>query len=147
MVQTVICAKWGSRYPAAYVNCLLAMIRRNTKRDTRLVCYTDDPSGIHPDVATYPMPVVTLPTSKANHPWRKVALWQEKLEGISGDVLFAGSIGRTDLPGGDGSAMQRSLRDVVLPLPDSTLVLPGHGLDTTIGSESGHLDEWVERGW
>ena len=88
MVQTVICAKWGSRYPAAYVNCLLAMIRRNTKRDTRLVCYTDDPSGIHPDVATYPMPVVALPMSKANHPWRKVALWQEKLEGISGDVLF-----------------------------------------------------------
>ena len=43
---------------------------------------------------------------------------------VSGDVLFAGSIGRTDLPGGDHDAMQRSLRDVVLPLPDTTLVLP-----------------------
>ena len=45
---------------------------------------------------------------------------------LSGDVLFAGSIGRTDLPGGDAAAMHRSLRDVVLPLPDTTLVLPGH---------------------
>jgi hydroxyacylglutathione hydrolase len=54
---------------------------------------------------------------------------------ISGDVLFAGSIGRTDLPGGDHAAMERSLRDVVLPLPDPTLVLTGHGPATTIGVE------------
>jgi hydroxyacylglutathione hydrolase len=54
---------------------------------------------------------------------------------ISGDVLFAGSIGRTDLPGGDPGAMQRSLRDVVLPLPDPTLVLTGHGPATTIERE------------
>lgn len=54
---------------------------------------------------------------------------------ISGDVLFAGSVGRTDLPGGDGPAMQRSLREVVLPLADTTLVLPGHGPATTIARE------------
>lgn len=54
---------------------------------------------------------------------------------LSGDVLFAGSIGRTDLPGGDGAAMERSLRDVVLPLPDDTLVLPGHGPATTMDRE------------
>ena len=54
---------------------------------------------------------------------------------LSGDVLFAGSIGRTDLPGGDQSAMERSLRDVVLPLADPTLVLTGHGPATTIGNE------------
>lgn len=56
---------------------------------------------------------------------------------FSGDVLFAGSIGRTDLPGGDSQAMQRSLRDVVLPLSDTALVLPGHGPATTIGRERG----------
>lgn len=56
---------------------------------------------------------------------------------ISGDVLFAGSIGRTDLPGGSHEAMQRSLRDVVLPLPDSTLVLPGHGSATSMRRERG----------
>jgi hydroxyacylglutathione hydrolase len=54
---------------------------------------------------------------------------------LSGDVLFAGSIGRTDLPGGDHTAMERSLRDVVLPLADSTLVLPGHGPATTMARE------------
>ena len=54
---------------------------------------------------------------------------------VTGDVLFAGSIGRTDLPGGDPAAMQRSLRDVVLPLPDTTLVLPGHYQATTMAHE------------
>ena len=54
---------------------------------------------------------------------------------LSGDVLFAGSIGRTDLAGGSQEAMQRSLREVVLPLADSTLVLPGHGPATTMGRE------------
>jgi hydroxyacylglutathione hydrolase len=56
---------------------------------------------------------------------------------LSGDVLFAGSIGRTDLPGGDSAAMARSLRERVLPLSDDTLVLPGHGPATTIGRERG----------
>lgn len=54
---------------------------------------------------------------------------------LSGDVLFAGSIGRTDLAGGDGAAMNRSLRDVVLALPDDVLVLPGHGPATTMQRE------------
>ena len=54
---------------------------------------------------------------------------------ISGDVLFAGSIGRTDLPGGSSDAMQKSLREKVLPLPDSLQVLPGHGPETSIGRE------------
>jgi hydroxyacylglutathione hydrolase len=54
---------------------------------------------------------------------------------FSGDVLFQGSIGRTDLPGGDQAAMWASLRDKVLPLADETVVLPGHGPATTIGEE------------
>lgn len=54
---------------------------------------------------------------------------------LSGDVLFAGSIGRTDLPGGDHEAMLRSLATKVLPLRDDTVVLPGHGPSTTIGRE------------
>ena len=54
---------------------------------------------------------------------------------LSGDVLFAGSIGRTDLPGGSWPAMQRSLATVVLPMADETVVLPGHGPATTIGRE------------
>jgi glyoxylase-like metal-dependent hydrolase (beta-lactamase superfamily II) len=54
---------------------------------------------------------------------------------LAGDTLFAGSIGRTDLPGGDGRQILRSLRDRLLILPDATRVLPGHGAETTIGEE------------
>jgi glyoxylase-like metal-dependent hydrolase (beta-lactamase superfamily II) len=54
---------------------------------------------------------------------------------LSGDVLFAGSIGRTDLPGGSMMQMVASLREKILPLADTTLVLPGHGPATTIGRE------------
>jgi hypothetical protein len=88
MQQTVICAKWGTRYPAVYVNCLWSMVQRNTKRDTRLVCYTDDPSGINAAVTTLPLPEVNLPAHAANLPWRKVGFWSRHLAGVSGDVLF-----------------------------------------------------------
>ena len=54
---------------------------------------------------------------------------------FSGDLLFAGSIGRTDLPGGSMDEMVASLRDKVLPLDDDIVVLPGHGPATTIGRE------------
>jgi hydroxyacylglutathione hydrolase len=52
-----------------------------------------------------------------------------------GDTLFAGSIGRTDLPGGDHPTLLRSIRDVLFSFPDETVVYPGHGEPTTIGRE------------
>ncbi|MBD7916813.1 MBL fold metallo-hydrolase [Cellulomonas sp. Sa3CUA2] len=54
---------------------------------------------------------------------------------LSGDVLFAGSIGRTDLPGGDDAAMAATLRDVVAALPPASRVLPGHGPATDVATE------------
>lgn len=54
---------------------------------------------------------------------------------LAGDTLFAGSIGRTDLPGGDLKKILRSLQERILTLPDSTRVVPGHGVATTIGEE------------
>jgi glyoxylase-like metal-dependent hydrolase (beta-lactamase superfamily II) len=54
---------------------------------------------------------------------------------FSGDLLFAGSIGRTDLPGGDHATMLETLRAKVLTLPDDVVVLPGHGEQTSIGRE------------
>lgn len=54
---------------------------------------------------------------------------------IAGDTLFAGSIGRTDLPGGSYKKIMESLRGPVLALPDETIVVPGHGPLTTIGDE------------
>jgi glyoxylase-like metal-dependent hydrolase (beta-lactamase superfamily II) len=57
---------------------------------------------------------------------------------FTGDLLFAGSIGRTDLPGGDYETILASLTRVCLPLPDDTVVLAGHGPQTTIGAERAH---------
>lgn len=54
---------------------------------------------------------------------------------ITGDVLFAGSVGRTDLPSGSAVDMENTLRKKIWPLPDSLRVLPGHGPETTIGRE------------
>jgi hydroxyacylglutathione hydrolase len=54
---------------------------------------------------------------------------------LAGDTLFAGSVGRTDLPGGDGPTLIRSIHEKLLPLPDATVVIPGHGPKTTIGEE------------
>ncbi len=67
---------------------------------------------------------------------------------LSGDTLFPGGPGRTDLAGGDFSAVIGSIRHRLFgPLPDDTVVLPGHGADTTIGTERPHLQEWIDRGW
>ncbi|MGD0498204.1 MAG: MBL fold metallo-hydrolase [Bryobacteraceae bacterium] len=65
-----------------------------------------------------------------------ISLWipsEGKL--AAGDTLFRDSIGRTDLPGGDGRLILRSIHEKLLPLPDDTMVIPGHGENTTIGRE------------
>ena len=54
---------------------------------------------------------------------------------LAGDTLFAGSVGRTDLPGGHHGKLIQSIRERLLLLPDTTLVVPGHGSETTIGEE------------
>jgi glyoxylase-like metal-dependent hydrolase (beta-lactamase superfamily II) len=70
------------------------------------------------------------------HTQGSVSLWMPS-EGklVAGDTLFRDSIGRTDLPGGDGRQILRSIRDKLLPLPPETVVIPGHGDNTTIGRE------------
>jgi glyoxylase-like metal-dependent hydrolase (beta-lactamase superfamily II) len=70
------------------------------------------------------------------HTRGSISLWlpsERKL--VAGDTLFRDSIGRTDLPGGDGRQILRSIHDKLLPLPDETVVIPGHGANTTIGRE------------
>lgn len=74
-----------------------------------------------------------------------------RLEGspvlFSGDTLFPGGPGATKFPGGDFPTIIRSIDDLLFPLPPETIVLPGHGDDTTIGTERPHLQEWIDRGW
>lgn len=88
MDQTIVCMKWGTRYSAQYVNCLWSMIRRNTSRPTRLICYTDDPAGIDDAIQTLPIHRLPLPERVADYPWRKITLWADDIPGIAGDVLF-----------------------------------------------------------
>jgi glyoxylase-like metal-dependent hydrolase (beta-lactamase superfamily II) len=66
---------------------------------------------------------------------------------FTGDTLFPGGPGTTKLEGGDFDTIIRSIDDRLLPLPEDTLVLPGHGLDTTIATERPQLSSWVARGW
>ena len=70
------------------------------------------------------------------HTQGSISLWipsEGKL--VAGDTLFRDSIGRTDLPGGDGRQILQSIHDKLLPLPEETIVIPGHGENTTIGRE------------
>jgi glyoxylase-like metal-dependent hydrolase (beta-lactamase superfamily II) len=66
---------------------------------------------------------------------------------FSGDTLFPGGPGNTSFPGGDFPTIIRSVDEKLFTLPADTLVLPGHGDDTTIGEERPHLQEWIDRGW
>jgi len=70
------------------------------------------------------------------HTQGSISLWiptEGKL--VAGDTLFRDSIGRTDLPGGDGRQILQSIHEKLMPLPDETVVYPGHGEETTIGRE------------
>ena len=88
--------------------------------------------GLVIGLATLPAEVLHTP---GHTPGSICLLFKEQQLLVAGDTLFAGSIGRTDLPGGDGPQILRSLRERLLTLPDNTRVLPGHGMGTTIGEE------------
>ena len=90
----------------------------------------DDPFGVDPQRFPGGHPRTPEPPRGDNGSPEETILF-------SGDLLFAGSIGRTDLPGGDHQEILRSL-ERTLTLPDETIVLPGHGPQTTIGAERAH---------
>jgi glyoxylase-like metal-dependent hydrolase (beta-lactamase superfamily II) len=66
---------------------------------------------------------------------------------LSGDTLFPGGPGNTSLPGGNFEQIIESIDRRLFMLPGDLLVLPGHGLDTTLDTERPHLQEWIDRGW
>jgi hydroxyacylglutathione hydrolase len=88
--------------------------------------------GLTVGLAALPGEVIHTP---GHTPGSICLLFQKQNLLLAGDTLFAGSIGRTDLPGGNGQQILRSLRERLLVLPDSTHVVPGHGPETTIGEE------------
>ena len=66
---------------------------------------------------------------------------------FSGDTLFPGGPGATHFPGGDFATIISSIDTRLFTFPADTVVLPGHGADTTIATERPHLQEWIDRGW
>ena len=66
---------------------------------------------------------------------------------FSGDTLFPGGPGNATFEGGDFATIIQSIDSKLFTLPPDTIVLPGHGDDTTIGTERPHLQEWIDRGW
>jgi hydroxyacylglutathione hydrolase len=88
--------------------------------------------GLTIGLATLPAEVIHTP---GHTPGSICLLFPQQHLLLAGDTLFAGSIGRTDLPGGDGRQILRSLRERLMVLPETTRVLPGHGPETTIGEE------------
>lgn len=80
--------KWGTAYGAEYVNILLSMVSRNTSRPVRLVCFTDDPTDLDPQIEAQPLPAIDMPERYATTGWRKISLLQADVGGLSGDFLF-----------------------------------------------------------
>jgi len=87
-MQTIVSMKWGDRYPADYANRLWSMIKRNTSRPTRLLCFTDDPVGLDPEIIAHPLPPIVIPERVQWKGWRKISLWQAPLADLEGEVLY-----------------------------------------------------------
>jgi hypothetical protein len=85
--QILLCLKWGKRYGSDYVNRTYAMAMRHTARPLRVVCFTDDPVGIRPEVDVKLMPPFDLPERMRYHPFRRMFIFQKELADLHGNVL------------------------------------------------------------
>lgn len=83
----VICMKWGTLYGPAYVNILHAMVKRNLSIDYTFVCFTDDRTGIDPEIECRDIPEIPLGSAHPLSGWRKLASLSPKL-GLDGTILF-----------------------------------------------------------
>lgn len=87
-MQTVVCMRWGDRFPVDYVNRLYRGVLRNVARPTRFIAFTDDPNGLDDGIEPREIPPIKLPaTGLGGSPWRKLALWSPEI-GLTGDLLF-----------------------------------------------------------
>lgn len=86
----VLTMKWGTLFPADYVNVLFNACRRASRQEFRFVCLTDDPSGFHEGIEYYPLPEINLPPEAWFQPgvWPKLALYRSDIFGLTGRCLF-----------------------------------------------------------
>ena len=76
---TILCMKWGTMYGPEYVNHLREGVARHLKRPHRFVCFTDDATGLRPDVQALPLPGLGLPAGHGDKRWQKLALFRRDL--------------------------------------------------------------------
>lgn len=87
--KLILCMKWGTVYGPEYVNILHSMVARNITGDFKVVCFTDDSTGIRPEVMCLPLPELGCEIPKdVPGKWPKVALWNRELFGLEGVALF-----------------------------------------------------------
>ena len=104
-------------------------------RDNHILPYLPPVENLPATTPIWDLPGVKLLTTPGHSPGGSCFYFPERKLVLSGDTLFAGSVGRTDLPGGSFSVLEKSIRKELLTLPEDTLVYPGHGPRTTIGAE------------
>ena len=80
--------KWGSMYGPEYVNHLREGVSRHLRRPHRFVCFTDDATGLRPDVEVQPLPPLGLPGGHQDKRWQKLALFRRDLGGLQGTAIF-----------------------------------------------------------
>ena len=87
-MQTIVCMRWGDRFPVDYVNRLYRGAMRNVVRPTRFIAFTDDATDLDSGVEPREIPAIRLPEKGlGGSPWRKLALWSPDI-GLTGDLLF-----------------------------------------------------------
>lgn len=85
---SIMTLKWGDRYGAHFVNRLYGGVRANLDLPFRFFCFTDDESGLVPEIETRPLPQIHLPASHARTTWLKLGLFADDQSGIEGDCMF-----------------------------------------------------------
>jgi hypothetical protein len=84
----ILCMKWGTKYGPEYVNFLRASVRRHLPRPHRFICFTDDASGLAPDIEVLPLPPVDLPSGSKERGWNKLGVFRNPLGDLTGTALF-----------------------------------------------------------
>lgn len=103
--------------------------------DNHLLPYLPAVAGLPATTSEWLWETPELIPTPGHSPGGSCFYFRDKNILIAGDTLFAGSVGRTDLPGGDFATLEKSIRENLLTLPDTVKVYPGHGPATTIGRE------------
>lgn len=85
---SILTMKWGTLYSADDVNRLAAQVRRHLQHPHRFICFTDDTSGLDPQIEALPLPELGLPEGHNDTRWRKLAIFRRDLAGLSGTALF-----------------------------------------------------------